>query len=46
MIFPEVPREGLGRLRTALRPSALLVNQAAHELFHRHPDVPGFPFEP
>ena len=46
MLFPKVPRESLGGLWTALGSRTLLVNQASHELFHRHSDPPGLTFEP
>ncbi len=46
MSFSEMSREGLGWFQTALGPGALLVDQAANQLFHRNADLAGIALEP
>ena len=46
MLLPEILREGLGGLQTALGLGALLVDQAEDHFFHRHADPSGFASEP
>ncbi|MCY4499495.1 MAG: hypothetical protein OXC14_19705 [Rhodospirillaceae bacterium] len=46
MHFPEMSSESIGGLETTLGLGALLVDQAADQLFHRHTDLAGFASEP